>query len=120
MIIFLAISLNMCFGCPKEPSHQHGSLKPSHRHSSFEYPQNTFWLRKKKTNSQAHTLIWSPEYQNLTNWLIYCFLPGSFTKPGIFLVKVSKKAKIRNQYNQVPHLTQDTSWESDKNARKHQ
>ena len=29
-------------------------------------------------------------------------------------VKVSKKAKIRNQYNQVPHLTQDTIWESDK------
>ena len=28
--------------------------------------------------------------------------------------KVSKKAKIRNQYNQVPHLTQDTTLESDK------
>ena len=25
------------------------------------------------------------------------------------LVKVSKGAKIRNQYNQVPHLTQDTN-----------
>ena len=24
-----------------------------------------------------------------------------------------------NQYNQVPHLTQDTTWESDKNTRKH-
>ena len=32
---------------------------------------------------------------------------------------VSKKAKIRNRYNQVPHLTQDTTWESDKNTRKH-
>ena len=29
-------------------------------------------------------------------------------KSSIF-VKVSKGAKIRNQYNQVPHLTQDTS-----------
>ena len=28
--------------------------------------------------------------------------------------KVSKKAKIRNRYNQVPHLTQDTSLESEK------
>ena len=27
---------------------------------------------------------------------------------------VRKKARIRNQYNQVPHLTQDTTWESDK------
>ena len=24
--------------------------------------------------------------------------------------KVSKGAKIRNQYNQVPHLTQNTNW----------
>ena len=29
-------------------------------------------------------------------------------------LKVRKKAKIRNRYNQVPHLTQDTTWESDK------
>ena len=28
--------------------------------------------------------------------------------------KVGKKAKIRNRYNQVPHLTQDTVRESDK------
>ena len=33
--------------------------------------------------------------------------------------KVSKKAKTRNRYNQVPHLTQDPTWESDKNTRKH-
>ena len=26
----------------------------------------------------------------------------------------NKKAKIRNQYNQAPHPTQDTTWESDK------
>ena len=25
------------------------------------------------------------------------------------LIKVSKVAKIRNRYNQVPHLTQDTN-----------
>ena len=34
-------------------------------------------------------------------------------------MKVSKKAKIRNPYNQDQHLTQDTTWESDKNTRKH-
>ena len=28
---------------------------------------------------------------------------------ALFVVKVSKGAKIRNQYNQVPHLTQDTN-----------
>ena len=30
-----------------------------------------------------------------------------------------KAAKIRNQYNQVPYLSQDTTWESDKNTIKH-
>ena len=30
------------------------------------------------------------------------------------LLKVKKKAKIRNQYNQVPHLTRDTIRKSDK------
>ena len=34
-------------------------------------------------------------------------------------MKVRKKAKIRNQYNQVPHLTQDMVWENDKYTRKH-
>ena len=34
-------------------------------------------------------------------------------------IKVRKTAKIRNRYNQVPHLTQDTTWESDKITIKH-
>ena len=33
--------------------------------------------------------------------------------------KVRKKAKIRNPHNQVPHLTQDTTLESDKITRNH-
>ena len=28
-------------------------------------------------------------------------------------------AKIMNRYHQVPHLAQDTTWESDKNTIKH-
>ena len=32
---------------------------------------------------------------------------------------VGKKAKIRNRYTQVPNLTQDNIWESDKYTRKH-
>ena len=39
MNIFLPISLSICFGCSKEPSHWD---------SSFEYPQHMFWLRNKK------------------------------------------------------------------------
>ena len=48
-IIFLSISLNMYFGCSKEPSHLDGS---------FEYPQHMFWLRNKNNNFQLRTLIW--------------------------------------------------------------
>ena len=33
--------------------------------------------------------------------------------------EVRKKEKTRNRYNQVPHLTKATIWESDKNSRKH-
>ena len=35
------------------------------------------------------------------------------------MFKVSKEAKIKNRYNQVPHLTQDTTLESDLNTIKH-
>ena len=31
-------------------------------------------------------------------------------------MKARKAAKIRNRYNQVPHVTQDTTWKSDKSA----
>ena len=42
------------------------------------------------------------------------------TRPGLRRKESNQtKAKIRNQYNQVPHLTWDTIWESDKNSRKH-
>ena len=34
------------------------------------------------------------------------------------LSKVRKKAKIRNRYNQVPHLAKDIVWENDKNRAK--
>ena len=33
-----------------------------------------------------------------------------------YLLKVRKEAKIRKPYNHVPHLTQDTTWESNKNT----
>ena len=50
-IIFLSISVIMCFGYSKEASHQDGS---------FEYPQHMFWLKNKKNNFQVRTLIWRP------------------------------------------------------------
>ena len=33
---------------------------------------------------------------------------------GISRIKVRKKANIRNRYNQIPHPTRYTIWESDK------
>ena len=34
----------------------------------------------------------------------------------LYNIKVRKTARIRNRYNQVPHLSQDTKWESNKNT----
>ena len=65
MIIYLAISLNICFECSKEPSHRDGS---------FEYPQHMFWLRNKKVNFQLRSLIWGPV---LLIWGLYSFLATS-------------------------------------------
>ena len=45
--IFLAISISICFGCSKAPSHGDGS---------FEYTQHMFWLRNKKINYLVRTL----------------------------------------------------------------
>ena len=65
MIIFLPISLNICFGLSKEPSYRDGS---------FEHPQDVFWLRNKKNNFLVHTLIWPAlralsGIYSITNWL---------------------------------------------------
>ena len=51
---FLSVSLNICFGCSKEPSHRDGS---------FEYPQHMFSLRNEKNNFQihVHTLFYGPK-----------------------------------------------------------
>ena len=48
-VIFSSISLNMCFGCSKEPSHRDGS---------FEYPQHMFRLRNKKIIFSYALLSW--------------------------------------------------------------
>ena len=45
-----------------------------------------------------------------------CVLEGELGKLDI---KIGKKAKIRNLYNQVLHLTQETTWGSDNNTRKY-
>ena len=37
----------------------------------------------------------------------------------IHMIYQSKEEKIGNLYNQVTHLTQDTTWESNKNTIKH-
>ena len=45
--VFLPISLIICFGCSKEPSHWDGS---------FEYQQHILWLRNKKNTFSVPNL----------------------------------------------------------------
>ena len=49
--ISLSISLNICFGCSKEPSNWDGC---------FEYPKHMFWLRNKKVEFKIGILICFP------------------------------------------------------------
>ena len=68
--------LTVCFGCSKEPSHSDGS---------FEYPQNMFWLRKRKL------LFW---YALLTKGLI-----------GMHLVISElcyKGTRLQRNYRKIP------------------
>ena len=48
MIVFLPISLNMCFGCSKELSHRDGS---------FEYPQHVLVEKKENYFSGTHSYL---------------------------------------------------------------
>ena len=41
---------------------------------------------------------------------------GVTTSGKVMFFKVRKEEKIRKQYNQVPHLTNDTTWESNNNT----
>ena len=78
----------------------------------LRYQQRT--LGDKELNVSQHFIIFK-------EWPSILQTRGPST-PGLltsFLFKVKKKGKIRNRYNQVPHLTQDTIWESDKDTRKH-
>ena len=76
-------------------------------------------VRRKETKSEA---CWSFYCSFATSLIISmikkneCLIISYNTKATL---KVRKKVKIRKWYNQVPHLTQDTIWESDKNTRKH-
>ena len=58
VILFLAISLNMCFGCSKELSHRSGS---------FEYPQHIFRLENKKIYFQFYMHSYLEAWVNLIN-----------------------------------------------------
>ena len=74
------------------------------------------------TTQQMHLLNTENE-TNYTFCVTFCDITNTAWSITISqyhrLLKVWKKTKIRIWYNQVPHLTQDTKWESDKNTRKH-
>ena len=79
-----------------------------------------FWDRKAYI---IHVILLRPSHQGCI--FVVFELTRLVVKFRYFYVKLmsscqSKEAgKIRNRYNQVPNLTQDTTWESDKNTRKH-
>ena len=80
----------------------------------YSEPENKLcWQFREHYGIHAHNVSWcilrrigvdakfgndpSPRIRSKVNWVL------------ILVYNVSKGAKIRNQYNQVPHLTQDTN-----------
>ena len=64
-------------------------------------------------------LFWT--FCQSTIWYVHYCKPNKIKirmKEKGIQIKVRKKAKIRKRYNEVPHLTQDTTWESNKNTKK--
>ena len=61
--------------------------------------------RMKKIHLKLKALEWSQHFFNHKSERIFPNAQGQQTP----LYEVSKSAKIRNRYNQVPHMTQDTN-----------
>ena len=75
----------------------------AHRHTSY--------INSPETGHNITSILWlfslSIQKNPINSWFITMF-PLRLHDDG-HQAKVSKGAKIRNRYNQVPHLTQDTN-----------
>ena len=58
-------------------------------------------------NTRRHIFLKTDVRKSRSQWSLNCICTDSVTPRCVH--KVSKSAKIRNRYNQVPHLTQDTN-----------
>ena len=89
--------------------------------------QNFFILRRVfSCNSLAHCKSKSPDLRFLIHFGSPCLLMRNGEREEMMSScssftarKVRKGAEIRNPYSQAPHLTKDTTWESNKNTIKH-
>ena len=66
---------------------------------------------------------WLQRWGNIISWItkqiafwLFCLSELALARDLLYGIKVKKEAKIRKGYNQVPHLTQDTIWDSNKNT----
>ena len=116
-----------------------GVWKIRHRHKSVTYRQTDRWTDRYTTLTCIYLIIVAVSKKKVFkasiissvafNNLYSCFIPIQQKKVAqvmprltcymhacvhvvliiLIWIKVSKCAKIRNRYNQVPHLTQDTN-----------
>ena len=99
-------------------------------HSSCKHMHLSF---KSVCNKEHKGVIWLPRVilpkalvlqdecfgKNYSSYLDFTWITSARVEfLSLIVVKGSKETKIRNRYNQVPQLTQDTTWESDKNMKK--
>ena len=70
------------------------------------------------SGDQVWDLLCVPQasYWEVAHWCGWC---TCMLIKNMMIIKVRKTARIRNRYNQVPHLSHDTKWESNKITKKH-
>ena len=104
-------------------------------HNNYETPrrqtkQSNQLFLKAKNKQICIDKVWSTsagKYHWISRFIVIfskiyhkiLYFSLKYSNQNTYLNNVSKKAMIRNQYNHVPHLTQDTTRKSDTNARKH-
>ena len=69
------------------------------------------WMYGKNTYKSIHELH---NFAITWDFDTYLTFTGKYASIPCMVLKVRKTAKIRYRYNQVPHLSQDTKWESNK------
>ena len=108
--ILLTGTLSLNSNINQHPQHNIKNLFAC-RHFSFIQGFSACFMKMSVLTYTFHCVLFIICLRPIELLAIACFnFQHRPPNPDSKVIKVSKGAKIRNRYNQVPHLTQDTNW----------